>query len=135
VTSDQWGASPPSPPALCGHPRCCATILSTAAPSLTLWEPGMTRHRHPRRCASFGLPSATPSNQHTDDDPSGRCPLSHPRSRDETTEANLFHPRSLGLGFDWGVSSSLTSNDFKFDCDSMFQVAKGARRKGNLLID
>jgi hypothetical protein len=54
---------------------------------------------------------------------------------DETPEANLVHPGSLGLGFDWGVSSSLTSNDFKFDCDSMFQVTKGARRKGNLQID
>jgi hypothetical protein len=31
-----------------------------------------------------------------------------------------------------GVSSFLTSNDFKFECDSMFQVTKGARRKGNL---
>jgi hypothetical protein len=55
--------------------------------------------------------------------------------RDETPEANLVHPRSLGLGFNWGVSSSLTSNDFKFDCDSMFKVAKGARRKGNLQTD
>jgi hypothetical protein len=52
--------------------------------------------------------------------------------RDETPEANLAHPGNLGLGFAWGVSSSLTSNDFKFDCDSMFQVTKGARRKGNL---
>jgi hypothetical protein len=52
--------------------------------------------------------------------------------RDETPEANLAHPGSLGLGFAWGVSSSLTSNDFKFECDSMFQVTKGTRRKGNL---
>jgi hypothetical protein len=52
--------------------------------------------------------------------------------RDETPEANLVHPGSLGLGFAWGVSSSLTSNDFKFECDFMFQVTKGVRRKGNL---
>jgi hypothetical protein len=52
--------------------------------------------------------------------------------RDETPGANLAHPGSLGLGFVWGVSSSLTSNDFKFECDFMFQVTKGARRKGNL---
>jgi hypothetical protein len=55
--------------------------------------------------------------------------------RDETPEANLVHPGSLGLGFVWVVSSSLTSNDFKFDCDSMFQVMKGTRRKGNLQTD
>jgi hypothetical protein len=52
--------------------------------------------------------------------------------RDETPEANLAHPGSLGLGFAWRVSSSLTSNDSRFECDSMFQVTKGARRKGNL---
>jgi hypothetical protein len=52
--------------------------------------------------------------------------------RDETPEVNLAHPGNLGLGFAWGVSSSLTSNDFKFGCGSMFQVTKGARRKGNL---
>jgi hypothetical protein len=51
---------------------------------------------------------------------------------DETPEVNLAHSGSLGLGFAWGVSLSLTSNDFKFECDSMFQVTKGARRKGNL---
>jgi hypothetical protein len=36
---------------------------------------------------------------------------------DETPETNLAHPVSLGLGFAWGVSSSLTSNNFKFECD------------------
>jgi hypothetical protein len=53
-------------------------------------------------------------------------------SRDETREANLAHPGSIGLGFVRGVSSSLTPNIFKFECDSMFQVTKGARRKGSL---
>jgi hypothetical protein len=52
--------------------------------------------------------------------------------RDEIPGVNLAHPGSLGLGFTWGVSPSLTSNDFKFECDSMFQVTKGVRRKGNL---
>jgi hypothetical protein len=51
---------------------------------------------------------------------------------DETPGANLAHPGSLGLGFARGVSSFLTSNDFKFECNSMFQVTKGARRKRNL---
>jgi hypothetical protein len=36
---------------------------------------------------------------------------------DETPETNFAHPDSLGLGFAWGVSSSLTSNNFKFECD------------------
>jgi hypothetical protein len=71
VTSDQWSASLPSPPALCGHPRRCATIPGTAAPSSALWEPGTTRHRHARCCASYGLPSAKPSSQRTDDDRTG----------------------------------------------------------------
>jgi hypothetical protein len=35
---------------------------------------------------------------------------------DETPETNLAHPVSLGLRFAWGVSSSLTSNGFKFVC-------------------
>jgi hypothetical protein len=52
--------------------------------------------------------------------------------RDETPGVNLAHPGNLGLGFAWRVSSSLTPNDFMFECDSMFQVTKSARRKGNL---
>jgi hypothetical protein len=68
MTSDQWSASPPSPPALRGQPRHYATISGTAAPSLTLWKPKATRHRHARCCASSGLPSAEPSSQRMDDD-------------------------------------------------------------------
>jgi hypothetical protein len=41
-------------------------------------------------------------------------------------------PRQSRPGIRLWVSSSLTSNDFKFECDSMFQVTKGARGKGNL---
>jgi hypothetical protein len=48
--SDQCSVSPPSPSALCGHPHRCAAIPSTAMPSPSLWEPGTTRHRHPRHC-------------------------------------------------------------------------------------
>jgi hypothetical protein len=81
VTSDQWSASPPSPSALCGHPYRCATIPSIATPSLSLWESGTTRRRHPRRYTSSGLPSATPSNRRTDGDTSRRHLYSHPRSR------------------------------------------------------
>jgi hypothetical protein len=40
---------------------------------------------------------------------------------DETPQTNLAHPVSRGLGFAWGVSSSLTSNDFKFECDPCFR--------------
>jgi hypothetical protein len=68
VTSDQWSVSPPSPPALCGHPCHCATIPGTAAPSPALWKPGATRHRHAHYCASSGLPSVEPSSQRTDGD-------------------------------------------------------------------
>jgi hypothetical protein len=49
---------------------------------------------------------------------------------DETSEANLIHPGNLGLGFARGVSSFLTLNEFKLGCDSLFQVTKSARRKG-----
>jgi hypothetical protein len=62
MTLDQWSASPPSPPPLCGHPRRCATIPGTATPSPAMWEPGTTRHRHTRCCASSGLSSAAPSS-------------------------------------------------------------------------
>jgi hypothetical protein len=67
----QWSVSPPSPLALCGHPRHCATIPGTVAPSPTLWVPGRTRHRHAHRCASSGLLSAAPSSQRTDGDRTG----------------------------------------------------------------
>jgi hypothetical protein len=43
---------------------------------------------------------------------------------DETPEMNLTHPVSLSLGFAWGVSSPLTSNDFKFECDPCFRWRK-----------
>jgi hypothetical protein len=66
VTSNQWSASLLSPLALCGHPRRCANIPGTAAPSPVLWEPGTTRHRHARCCAPYDLPLVAPSSQHTD---------------------------------------------------------------------
>jgi hypothetical protein len=58
MTPGQQGASPPSLPALCGHPRHCAVIPVTAASSPTLWDPGMTGHRRSRRCTSSDPPSA-----------------------------------------------------------------------------
>jgi hypothetical protein len=39
---------------------------------------------------------------------------------DETSGANLIHPGSLGLGFAQGVSSFLTLNEFKLECDFLF---------------
>jgi hypothetical protein len=71
ATSNQWSASPPSPLALCGHPRRCVTIPGTAAPSPALWEPRTTRHHHTRCCTSYGLPSAAPLSQRTDGDQTG----------------------------------------------------------------
>jgi hypothetical protein len=68
VTSYQCSMSPPSLPALCGHPRHCAAIPGTAASSPALWKHGTTGHRHTRRCASFDPPSAQPSSRHTDGD-------------------------------------------------------------------
>jgi hypothetical protein len=68
VTSDQRSTSPPSLPALCGHPRHCVATPCTAVSSPALWKPGATGHRHVRLCAASGLPSAQPSNRHTDDD-------------------------------------------------------------------
>jgi hypothetical protein len=49
---------------------------------------------------------------------------------DETPGANLIHPGSLGLGFARGVSLFLTLNKFKLEYDSLFQVTKCARRRG-----
>jgi hypothetical protein len=68
VTRGQQGASPRSPPTMCGHPHHCAAIPGTAASSPALWEPNTTGHRHARRCAASGLPSAEPSSQCTDGD-------------------------------------------------------------------
>jgi hypothetical protein len=68
VTSGQRDASPPSPSDLCGHPRHCNAILSTAVPSPMLW--GVRGDKTPPRrlmCAPR-LPSAAPSSQRTDDD-------------------------------------------------------------------
>jgi hypothetical protein len=68
VTSCQQGASPPSFPAMCGHPRLCAATPSTAASSPALWKPGTTGHHRTRRCTSSDPPSAQPSSGRTDGD-------------------------------------------------------------------
>jgi hypothetical protein len=68
VTSDQWDASLLSPSVLRGHPCHHDSIPGTAAPSPTLWGYEATRHRHAGCCAPYGLPSAAPSSQRTDDD-------------------------------------------------------------------
>jgi hypothetical protein len=71
VTSDQWSAPPPSPPALFGHPRRCATIPGPVRPSRAPREPGETRRCHAHGCAPHGLPSAAPWSHHTDEDRTG----------------------------------------------------------------
>jgi hypothetical protein len=40
---------------------------------------------------------------------------------DETPRANVIHPVSLGLGFEQGVSSFLTLNDFKLEYGFCFR--------------
>jgi hypothetical protein len=62
------GASPPSLPALCSHPRHCAAIPGTTASSAALWEPEMMGHHRTRRCTSSDPPSARRSSRRTDGD-------------------------------------------------------------------
>jgi hypothetical protein len=66
MTSGQWGRSPPSPSALCDHPRHRDAIPATASPSPTLWKRAATGHRHAGYCASYDLMSTTPSSPHAD---------------------------------------------------------------------
>jgi hypothetical protein len=40
---------------------------------------------------------------------------------DETPRANVIHPESLDLGFEQGVSSFLTPNEFKLECGFSFR--------------
>jgi hypothetical protein len=40
---------------------------------------------------------------------------------DETPRANSIHPESFGLGFEQGVSSLLTLNEFKLECGFRFR--------------
>jgi hypothetical protein len=51
---------------------------------------------------------------------------------DETPGVNLSHPGNLGLGFARGVSSSLTPNDFKFECEFLVSGDERCQAKGNL---
>jgi hypothetical protein len=88
VTQGKRSTSPPSPSALCGHPRRCAAILGTTEPSPTLWGPVLTGQCHAGRCAAQVPPSARPSNQGMDDDqtrapagPPSKSPLDWHRSR------------------------------------------------------
>jgi hypothetical protein len=71
MTSSQRSTSLPSPLALFGHPRRCATIPSPVRPSLAPRKPRATRCFHARGCAPHGLPSAAPSSQRMDDDRTG----------------------------------------------------------------
>jgi hypothetical protein len=68
MTSDQRSMSPPSLPALCGHPHHCAAIPSAAASSPALWKPRTMGHHHTHRCAASGPLSAQPSSRRTNDD-------------------------------------------------------------------
>jgi hypothetical protein len=97
VMSGQRDWSPPSLSILCGQPRRPNTILGTALPSPTLWGYVATRRRHASYCAPYGLPSATPSRQCTDDEsmetptPPPLKPLlgGHRARHDASTEARF----------------------------------------------
>jgi hypothetical protein len=64
VTSVRRDRSPPSPAALCDHPRHRDAIPATASPSLTLWKRAVTGRRHAGYRASYGLTSTAPSSPH-----------------------------------------------------------------------
>jgi hypothetical protein len=66
VTSGQWERSPPSPSALCDHPRHRDAIPAAAPPSPALWKRAATGHRHAGHYASYDLMSMAPSSPHTD---------------------------------------------------------------------
>jgi hypothetical protein len=66
VTSRLWERSPPSPSALCDHPRHRDAIPATASPYLTLWKHAAMGHCHASHCALYGLMSTAPSNPHAD---------------------------------------------------------------------
>jgi hypothetical protein len=65
VMSGQWEWSPPSPSALCDHPRHRDAIPATASPPPTLWKRAATGHRHDDHCAPYDLTSTAPSSPHT----------------------------------------------------------------------
>jgi hypothetical protein len=52
--------------------------------------------------------------------------------RDETPRANLIHPGNLDLGFAQGVSSFLTPNGFRFECEFLVSGDERCQAKGNL---
>jgi hypothetical protein len=49
---------------------------------------------------------------------------------DETPRANLIHPGNLDLGFAQGVSSSLTPDGFKFECEFLVSGDERCQAKG-----
>jgi hypothetical protein len=49
---------------------------------------------------------------------------------DETPGVILIHPGNLGLGFVRGVWSSLTPNDFKFECEFLVSGDERCQAKG-----
>jgi hypothetical protein len=61
------------------------------------------------------------SHQHESNLAQGvKVPLDDP-FHDETPRANVIHPEGLDLGFERGVSSFLTFNEFKLECGFCFR--------------
>jgi hypothetical protein len=59
VTRGTQSMIPPSPPALCGHPQPCATILGIMEPSSALWSSTPIGHRHAGPCTAQAPPVST----------------------------------------------------------------------------
>jgi hypothetical protein len=92
VTSGQWERSPPSPSALCDHPRHRDAISATASPSPTLWKRAVTGHCRRRLCLVQPHVNSTLESSHGQ--PSNRRPLCrHPRSRSWTRTGHAMTPR------------------------------------------
>jgi hypothetical protein len=72
VTSSQWGRSPPSPSALCYHPRHRDAIPATVPTSSTLWERAVIGRHHAGYCTSYDLTSTAPSSPHADNHRTGK---------------------------------------------------------------
>jgi hypothetical protein len=100
VTSGRRDRSPPSPSALCDHPRRlrrhpghCITLPVTASPSPTLWKRAATGRRHASYCTPVRpRVNGTLKSSHVRS-PDRRPLHRHPRSRSWTRTGRAMTPR------------------------------------------